>query len=81
MAVLNNGLQLSGVGSDKTQVIKGLVLLVAVAFDVYSKVQGKPSIIGLIFPSRRDRGPGAVEGADAPQAEIPVKDGATAAKG
>jgi putative multiple sugar transport system permease protein len=35
-----------GVGSDMTQIIKGFVLLVAVAFDLYSKSQGKPSIIG-----------------------------------
>jgi putative multiple sugar transport system permease protein len=47
MAVLNNGLQLLGVGADRTQVIKGLVLLIAVAFDVYNKSQGKPSITGL----------------------------------
>ncbi|MEA4944564.1 MAG: sugar ABC transporter permease [Propionicimonas sp.] len=46
MAVLNNGLYLMGVGSDMTQMIKGFVLLVAVAFDLYSKSQGKPSIIG-----------------------------------
>lgn len=37
MAVLNNGLMLMGVGADKTQVIKGFVLLAAVAFDVYNK--------------------------------------------
>ena len=49
MAVLNNGLQLLGVGADRTQIIKGLVLLVAVAFDVYNKSQGRPSIIGLMF--------------------------------
>ncbi len=49
MAVLNNGLQLLGVGADLTQIIKGLVLLVAVAFDVYNKRQGKPSITGLLF--------------------------------
>lgn len=48
MAVLNNGLYLLGVGSDMTQIIKGLVLLVAVAFDLYSKSQGKPSIIGAL---------------------------------
>ncbi|WP_104180177.1 multiple monosaccharide ABC transporter permease [Arthrobacter sp. B0490] len=48
MAVLNNGLQLLGIGADLTQIIKGLVLLVAVAFDVYNKIQGKPSIIGLL---------------------------------
>jgi putative multiple sugar transport system permease protein len=46
MAVLNSGLMLMGVGADRTQVIKGLVLLVAVAFDVYNKQQGRPSIIG-----------------------------------
>lgn len=49
MAVLNNGLQLLGVGSDYTQMIKGLVLLAAVAFDVYNKKQSKPSITGLLF--------------------------------
>ena len=48
MAVLNNGLQLLGVGADATQIIKGLVLLAAVAFDVYNKSQGKPSITGLL---------------------------------
>ncbi|MEZ5086432.1 MAG: sugar ABC transporter permease [Tessaracoccus sp.] len=48
MAVLNSGLMLLGVGADKTQVIKGLVLLAAVAFDVANKAQGKPSIIGAI---------------------------------
>jgi putative multiple sugar transport system permease protein len=48
MAVLNNGLQLLGVGADLTQIIKGLVLLIAVAFDVYNKRQGRPSIIGLL---------------------------------
>ena len=40
MAVLNNGLMLMGVGADKTQVIKGFVLLAAVAFDVYNKKIG-----------------------------------------
>jgi putative multiple sugar transport system permease protein len=48
MAVLNNGLQLLGVGADLTQIIKGLVLLIAVAFDVYNKSQGKKSIIGML---------------------------------
>ncbi|MGO1590872.1 MAG: ABC transporter permease subunit [Ancrocorticia sp.] len=46
MAVLNNGLMLMGVGQDRTAVIKGLVLLIAVAFDVYNKNHGKPSITG-----------------------------------
>ena len=49
MAVLNNGLQLMGVGADLTQIIKGLVLLLAVAFDVYNKTQGRPSILGLLL--------------------------------
>ena len=42
IAVLNNGLQLLGVGQDLVQMIKGLVLLVAVGIDVYSKRQGRP---------------------------------------
>lgn len=53
MAVLNNGLQLKGIGADLTQIIKGLVLLIAVAFDVYTKSQGRPSIIGLMTRSFR----------------------------
>lgn len=63
MAVLNNGLQLLGVGADLTQIIKGLVLLAAVAFDVYNKRQGKPSITGLLL--------GRLRGGDKP----PPKDG------
>ena len=51
MAVLNSGLMLLGVGSDKTQVIKGLVLLAAVAFDVYSKRPGHVSITKRLFGS------------------------------
>ena len=46
MAALNNGLSLEGIQSDRVQMIKGLVLLVAVALDVYNKSQGRPSIIG-----------------------------------
>ncbi len=64
MATLNNGLQLMGVGSDRTQIIKGLVLLVAVAFDVYNKQQGRPSIIGLLLRARpisKDSVDGAAE--------------------
>lgn len=54
MAVLNNGLMLMGVGADRTQVIKGFVLLAAVAFDVYNKHQGRSSILGKIFPSKKE---------------------------
>lgn len=57
MAVLNNGLQLLGIGADSTQIIKGLVLLIAVAFDVYNKLQGKPSILGLLTRNMRRNGP------------------------
>ncbi|MBF4587062.1 sugar ABC transporter permease [Curtobacterium sp. VKM Ac-2861] len=46
MALLSNGLQLMGIESNKVQIIRGLVLLIAVAFDVYSKSQGRPSLIG-----------------------------------
>jgi len=46
IAVLNNGLQLLHVSSDRVQIIKGLVLLIAVALDVLSKRSGGPSLIG-----------------------------------
>lgn len=52
MAFLNNGLQLLGVGSDLVQIIKGLVLLLAVGIDVWNKQQGRPSISGLLFRKR-----------------------------
>lgn len=64
MAVLNSGLMLMGVGADKTQVIKGAVLLLAVAFDVYNKQQGRPSITGLLFARK---GPAVVGGASEPE--------------
>ncbi|WP_305784121.1 multiple monosaccharide ABC transporter permease [Symbioplanes lichenis] len=58
MAVLNNGLQLLGVGTDRVSIIKGLVLLLAVALDVYNKSQGRFSIIGsLTRPFRKDTPP------------------------
>ena len=37
MGVLNNGMSIMGIGIDYQQVIKGLVLLAAVFFDVYQK--------------------------------------------
>jgi putative multiple sugar transport system permease protein len=55
IAVLNNGLQLLGVGIDRVQIIKGLVLLIAVGVDVYSKKQGRPSLIGLMTRNRREQ--------------------------
>jgi len=49
MGVLNLGLANLSVDSNFIQVIKGMVLLLAVAFDVLSKVQGRPSFIGMIM--------------------------------
>jgi putative multiple sugar transport system permease protein len=43
-------------GSDATQMIKGLVLLAAVALDVWQKSQNKPSITGLLFPKKQEPG-------------------------
>lgn len=40
MGVLNNGMSLLGIGIDYQQMIKGLVLLAAVIFDVYNKQKG-----------------------------------------
>jgi putative multiple sugar transport system permease protein len=37
VAVMSNGMQLQGVDQSIQSVIKGLVLLLAVAFDVYNK--------------------------------------------
>jgi len=37
MAVLSNGMQLMGASTSMQQIVKGLVLLLAVAFDVYNK--------------------------------------------
>jgi len=37
MGVMNNGMSIMGIGIDYQQIIKGLVLLAAVIFDVYNK--------------------------------------------
>lgn len=55
MAFLNNGLQLIGADADVVQIIKGLVLLLAVGVDVWSKSQGRPSILGMWSRRRRER--------------------------
>lgn len=61
MAAMNSGLQLKGIGADATQIIKGLVLLIAVALDVWNKNQGRASITGLLMKNfeRRDPKPAA----------------------
>lgn len=43
MGVMNNGMSILGVGSDMQMAIKGLVLLVAVAFDILSKSKSRAS--------------------------------------
>jgi putative multiple sugar transport system permease protein len=37
IGVMNNGMSIMGIGIDWQQAIKGIVLLLAVLFDVYSK--------------------------------------------
>lgn len=59
MGVLNNGMSLMGVSIDWQQAIKGLVLLAAVAFDVWNK--------------KRTTGTGGA-GAEAPEATPPPPD-------
>ena len=39
MGVLNNGMSIMGISSNAQQVVKGLVLLIAVAVDVIGKQQ------------------------------------------
>lgn len=63
MGVLNLGLANMSVDSNWIQIIKGLVLLGAVAFDVISKMRGKPSFIDMVLRAvgGRSRAVGAVE--------------------
>ncbi|MBF4993131.1 sugar ABC transporter permease [Arthrobacter gandavensis] len=72
MAVLNNGLQLLGIGADLTSIIKGLVLLIAVALDVYNKTQGKPSLIGLMMKNFGSKDKLAVPAPVNPKPEMPT---------
>lgn len=44
IGILNNGMSIMGVGTEYQQLIKGLVLLAAVAFDVFNKRRGSSSI-------------------------------------
>ena len=55
MAFLSNGLSLMGIDSTIVAIVRGLVLLVAVAFDVYNKTQGRPSIIGWLLKNATRR--------------------------
>jgi putative multiple sugar transport system permease protein len=53
IAGLNNGLQLLGVGTDATQMIKGLVLLLAVLLDALSKMQGGTPLLSRRRPAAK----------------------------
>jgi putative multiple sugar transport system permease protein len=65
-----------GVDQNQIQVIKGLVLLMAVAFDVPSKMQGRPSIIGMIQRGmRRSDGNVAVDATPVRAELTPQKSG------
>jgi putative multiple sugar transport system permease protein len=73
MGVLNLGLANMSVDSNFVQIIKGLVLLGAVAFDVYSKSQGRPSFIGMILKGlQRGNDDGRPGGGGSPGASAPV---------
>ncbi len=61
MAFLANGLSLLGLDASWVSIIRGLVLLAAVAFDVYNKTQGRPSIIGLLLGGFRRKKPNITE--------------------
>jgi len=80
IAVLNNGLQLLGVSNDKVQIIKGLVLLLAVGIDVYSKRQGKPSLIGFLTRKRPGSSDDAPTSGAAPLDRPSVEPGGTTAE-
>ena len=41
MGILNNGMSIMGIDTFWQKVVKGMVLLMAVAFDVYSKNKSK----------------------------------------
>jgi putative multiple sugar transport system permease protein len=41
IGVMNNGMSIMGLGVDWQQAIKGLVLVLAVAFDMFSRNRGK----------------------------------------
>ncbi len=55
MGVLNNRMSIMGISIDLQQVVKGLVLLAAVAFDVISKQKVSIPFIQRLFGRRRNR--------------------------
>jgi putative multiple sugar transport system permease protein len=83
MAFLNNGLQLLGIGTDRVQMIKGLVILAAVALDIYQRSRSRDSLVdrlirGLCRP-RPESMP--AQRAESPESEIePARTGTDAAR-
>ena len=71
MGVLNNGMSILGLGTDYQQLIKGLVLLLAVGFDIFNKNRssGGGSTLGKRFKLKTT--PPATE-ASKPAGERPV---------
>lgn len=53
MGILNNGMSIMGISSNVQQVVKGLVLLAAVAFDVISKQNIKFAFLSRLRPKRK----------------------------
>ena len=70
MAFLNNGLSLMGVEQSWVSVIKGLVLLAAVAFDLLSKQTDRPPLFPAL--SRRKRKPAEHAAAEPAAASAPA---------
>lgn len=62
MGVLNNGMSIMGVSVDWQQTIKGLVLLAAVAFDVYTKTKATKGVDNKKESSKEMKGKKALKG-------------------
>ncbi|HOA39913.1 MAG TPA: sugar ABC transporter permease [Halanaerobiales bacterium] len=54
MGILNNGMSIMGISSNVQQVVKGLVLLAAVAFDVISKQNIKFAFLSRLRPKKKE---------------------------
>src|SRR6478609_4560082 len=73
MGVLNNGMSILGLGTDYQQLIKGLVLLLAVGFDIFNKNRsGKGGGISIIKRLKLRTPPAVDADAGKPADERPV---------
>jgi putative multiple sugar transport system permease protein len=72
MGVLNNGMSILGLGTDYQQLIKGLVLLLAVGFDIFNKNRtgGGTSITSRF--KKKPVPPAATEAATPDEPAVPV---------